>query len=247
AERDACLSYGIPAARCHVIRPGVSMAAVEQQRREELRGRLGIGREDFVLLAPGESSYASDHRLAVHVASILHVLNRTFRVLLLGRGPQAASATELGRRLDQPRVVIRADQVLGDRVEFEEVAPAADVALVTARQIAPVMPWAMCMAAGLPIVSADGRQAREVFADAAASVESPGPRTLANRVLALSEDPAQARCLGQMAAMRAKELFGRERFIDEYHALYALLCQSESATERQVQRGSELSRITVTG
>ena len=52
---------GVPLDRVHLVRPGVDFSLVRRRRDPALRAALGIGPDDFVLLAPGESTDAADH------------------------------------------------------------------------------------------------------------------------------------------------------------------------------------------
>src|SRR5215204_2515199 len=118
--------------RPSALLPPVSSGASDPSSRENLRERLGVSDDHFVILAPGESSRAAAHERAAWVGSILHVVDERYRVLLWGRGPRLDVAAELGEKLRQPGLVVVAQRVLKNDVEFQDLLPAADVLLVTA-------------------------------------------------------------------------------------------------------------------
>src|SRR5688572_14375640 len=123
-QRRSLVERGVPLEQCHLVRPGVEFSRVRRRRDPSLRAALGLGEDDVVLLAPGESTPAADHALAVHVASILRVLDARHRLLIWGRGPRARRVAALGDRLAQPDLVRVAEARLGRRVEFEELLAA---------------------------------------------------------------------------------------------------------------------------
>src|SRR5205823_818613 len=115
-QRRTCVERGIPLERCHLIRPGVEFARVRRRRDPALRSALGFVHEDYVLLAAGESARGAGHDRAVWAASILHVLDSHYKVLLWGRGELAGAAERLGARLHQPDLISVAERRLDRRV-----------------------------------------------------------------------------------------------------------------------------------
>lgn len=214
---------GIAQERCHVIAPAVE-APVAPARNQGLREALGLGSQDRVFLAPGESSHAAGHRLALHAVSILHVLDPRCRILLWGRGAEVKTLLALGAKLRQPTVVVAAEQTLGRPIAFDELPGVADIALVTPMQTGTMRPVAQCMAAGLPIIAIDTPQAREVIgSDGALFVPPIGPRVIAQGILDLMEHPQKAQDLGRAAQAAALQRFRPEPFARGYKRLYQQL------------------------
>src|SRR5687767_6498869 len=152
-QRRALVERGVPLDRCHLIRPGVDFSKVRRRRDPALRRRLGFHDADCVLLAPGESTRAAAHEDAAWAGAIAHYLDPRYKLLLWGRGERAGAVS---RRADAVAadLLSAAEPVLRESVEFESLLPAADAVLITARGPVPTLPIAVCMAAGLPIVSA---------------------------------------------------------------------------------------------
>jgi glycosyltransferase involved in cell wall biosynthesis len=119
--------------------------------------------------------------------------------------------------------------VLGRRVGFADLLPAADAMLVTGVDAAPTLPVALAMAAGVPVVGVERPELGELLVDGvtALTVADPAPRALAQRVLDLRADRSVAQALASDAAARARELFSPTRFLQTYRALYGLVAAEE--------------------
>ena len=122
-----------------------------------------------------------------------------------------------------------AEQRLGRAVQFEELLPAADTALVAATGPVPTLPVAYCMAAGLPTVAAVTYTVAELLEDRHTALMCPkdAPRLLARRVLDLAEDARLRWSLSDMARTEAFEFFAQTRFVNQYRVLYQQVAAGE--------------------
>ena len=231
AQHNRLAALGVPPERLHVIRPAVDVTPAPVPRDAGLRRRLGISDDDFVLLAPGESTRPAAHERAVWTGSILHVTDERYRVLLWGRGPVAGEAAGLGRKLRQPGLVVVAERALGRAVGFEELLPAADAMLVTARGPVSPLPVALAMAAGLPVIAVDSPVVRELAATRPFTLTAPtdAPRLLAQCVLELRADASLRERLVADGRAAARELFSADRSAEQYRTLYASLAAGAAA------------------
>jgi glycosyltransferase involved in cell wall biosynthesis len=216
------VSAGVPLERCHLIRPGVDFSRIRSRRDDALRAELGIAPDDFVVLAPGESTDASNHFLAAWATSVHHVLADRWRFLMWGRGPRANCAANLAKKLGQPRLLIVAEEKLGRRVEFESLLPATDVVAVTAVKPVPALPIACCMAAALPVVSTVESSVAELLEDrhTALMVTQPRPRLIVEKLMAIREDAALRRKIADQARTEAFELWAMTRFQNRWRRFY---------------------------
>jgi glycosyltransferase involved in cell wall biosynthesis len=219
---DIYLSAGIPADRLSLIRPRVDRARIKPLRDTGLRRELGFSDGDYVLLAPGESTRAAGHRDALWAASILHVLDHSYKALLWGRGDQTLSCVRLAEKMHQPETLCVAEWKLGRKMEFEELLPAADAAIVAPGAPTPTLPLMLCMAAGLPIVATPTPLTKELLTgrQGAVFVERHAPRLLARSVIEAREtgraQSPPARSTGDLPAA----LFSSSQFVSEFRRLY---------------------------
>jgi glycosyltransferase involved in cell wall biosynthesis len=220
-QRRVLVERGVPLARCHLIRPGVDFARVRRRRDPALRRRLGFDDADHVLLAPGESTRAAAHDDAVWAAAIAHYLDPRFKLLLWGRGDRAGAAVRRGVAA-AAGMVSAAEHVLREPVEFESLLPAADAVLVAARGPVATLPIAVCMAAGLPIVSAVTYTVAELLEDRHTAVMVPrhAPRLMARRLVELREDATLQWNIADVARTEAYEYFSLTRFLDQWRGVY---------------------------
>ena len=218
----ALVERGIPIERCHLIRPGVDFARLKRRRDPELRASLGISDNHRVLLAVGESTAEADHRQSVWSAAILNVLDQRTRLILWGRGERATACERFAAQLGQPELVINARKRLARQVEFEEILPAADMAVVSATGPVATLPIAITMAAALPIVATVTPTVAELLEDrhTALMTQPAVPRLLALRIRQLQADPNQQWKLADMARIEAYEYFSLTRFMHQFRTLY---------------------------
>jgi glycosyltransferase involved in cell wall biosynthesis len=220
---------GLPLDRTHLIRPGVDFSRVTRRRDAALRERLGFAPEDRVILAVGEHTHAAHHTAALWAAGILHVLDPRNKVLLWGRGPRAGYLVRFSTKVGQPGLIAVADDALGRRTEFEELLPAADVAIVSATGLTPTLPISITMAAGLPIVSSVTYTTGELLEDrhTALMVPNPSPKLLAKRVTELYDDPQLQWSIADMARTEAYDFVPLTRFVGQHRDLYAQLASGQ--------------------
>jgi glycosyltransferase involved in cell wall biosynthesis len=220
--RQAFARHGVPIERCHLIRPAVDFSRIKKGRDPALRAALGFNEGDQVFLAVGESSRAADHPRAAWSAVVLHVLERRNRLLLWGRGPLAQKTSRFVHRLEQPGLCSIATEKLGQRITFEQLLPAADVALVTATGPVATLPIAACMAAALPIVAVGNPTVSELLEDRhnAVLVGTPSPKAIARRVLDLREDSGLQLRICDTATTEASKYFSQTRFLQQFQTLF---------------------------
>jgi glycosyltransferase involved in cell wall biosynthesis len=185
---------------------------------------------DIVLLAPGESTSDTAHRSSLWSAAILHFLDERYRLLTWGRGPSVASLTRFAQAGRHEWVLVRAEQQLRRTIDFEQIIPAADAAIVSAEALAPKLPLLICMAAGLPVVAAESAGADEFLKDNVTALIEPRstPRRLAQRVLDLQSDSSLRRNIADAGRSEAREKYSAVRFIENWRQFYGRLGSADS-------------------
>jgi glycosyltransferase involved in cell wall biosynthesis len=224
AMRNVFVERGMPGDRCHVITPGVDFDRLAGSNTR-IRADLGLADSDLVLLAPGESTSEMAHREAIWSAGILSFLDGRYRLLTWGRGPCVQSLMHFARSTRQEHLVTYAEQRLGRPVDFEQLIPAADAAIVSAGTLAPTLPVFICMAGGLPVVAVKTAASVEFLEDNVNALmeSSATPRALAQRVLDLQKDGALRQRITQVALTAARERYSAARFIQNWKSFYGRL------------------------
>ena len=237
-QRRVLVERGVPLQRCHLIRPGVDFARVRRRRDGALRSRLGFEDGDYVVLVPGESIRAAAHEDAVWAGAIVHYVDSRTRMLLWGRGERAGAVVRRGKAVADG-MVRAAEPALG-AVEFEALLPAADAVLVTARGPVPTLPIAVCMAAGLPIVSTVTYTVAELLEDrhSAVMVSRHDPRLIARRLLDLRDDANLQWSISDVARTEAYEYFSLTRFLDQWRGVYRQLAEGKAVEVVEPQPGA---------
>lgn len=241
-QRRMCIERAIPVDRCHLIRPGVDFARIQRRRNTDLRARLGYTDNDYVMLAAGESTRDADHRAAAWAASICHVLDPNYRMLLWGRGPQAQAVQRFGDALGQPRLVCLAEQTLRASMDFEQLFPAADCVIVSAAGPVATLPIAMAMASALPVVATVSPTVAELLEDrhTAAMTPADSPKALAQRIEDVRHDARLQWSISDMARTEAYEYFSLTRFLNQHRAAYRQIAEGEPVVIAEQAAGAGL-------
>lgn len=220
-EQRAYVNSGIDEFQTYLARPGIGAGRVAGTRDAALRAELGFSDDDYVLLAPGETTRAAGHREAAWTVGILSVLDRRYKLLTWGRGPLAHSLNTLAKKIGPPGMVTAAEQKLGRAIDFADLPGACDAAIFAPAGPTPPLPIAICLAAGLPII-ASPLPGLEELVDHQKELIAPSlaPRILAQRVLELRKAPALIEAIARKAKEKAKRLFDPSRFCEVYREAY---------------------------
>jgi glycosyltransferase involved in cell wall biosynthesis len=227
--RNLFIERGIAGDECHVIHPGVDLDRLRTPDAD-LRAELGLAESDLVLLAPGESTIDAAHRSSIWSTAILSFLDERYRLLTWGRGPCVGSLSRFTRSGRHDHILVQAEERLQRAVDFEQIIPAANAAIVSAEALALILPLFICMAAGLPIVAAKTSTSDEFLKDNVTALIEPSsnPRRLAQRMLDLQSDPSLKRNIAESARAEARERFSAARFIENWQKFYGRLGSDDS-------------------
>jgi glycosyltransferase involved in cell wall biosynthesis len=241
-QRRMLLTRGVAPDRCHLVRPGVAFARVGRRRDRELRAALGFDDGDVVMLAVGESTRGANHRIAAWGASILHVLDDRYKLLVWGRGEEMPIVRAFPRQQGLSQLMAVAEDRLSRSTEFEALLPAADVVLNTPTAPTATLPLAICMAAGLPIVSTVTYTVGELLEDrhTALMVSKAVPKAIAQRVIQLREDAELQWRVSDMARTEAYEYFALTRFLEQFRTVYRQVAAGERVSVPEVAPGAGL-------
>ncbi|PYQ23738.1 MAG: N-acetyl-alpha-D-glucosaminyl L-malate synthase BshA [Acidobacteria bacterium] len=202
--------------RIDVIHNFVDLTLYERRATPRERAAFAAGSEKVLL-------HVSNCRPVKRVLDVVRILERVARevpavLLMVGEGPERASAQALARRLGvQDRV-----KFLGRHDRIEEIMLLADVFLLPSELESFGLSALEAMAAGVPVVGSDAGGLPEVVKHAETGFLLPvgDIEGMAARTIEILKDYEHRRCLGQAARARAASLFNADRIVTQYERLY---------------------------
>lgn len=217
--RRRLVEQGVPVDICVVIRPPVDFARINvlRQGRDETRTRLGLQREDRVVLIP---TLQADESLRDGVWALLvqGLIDHHLRGIMLAAGPRDSTLCRLIETSYRPQTIVFAPS----EVPFEAVLCAADVLFLPDDGDFSTTCVAWAMAAGVLVVAAAGYCVAEIIAHKHNGL-------LYKRTAEAGVVVAIAECLNETAPIpgileiargQAYEVFGQKSFVDLHLRLY---------------------------
>jgi N-acetyl-alpha-D-glucosaminyl L-malate synthase BshA len=157
------------------------------------------------------------------VVDVVRILERVTRevpaiLLMVGEGPERASAQALARRLGLEGRV----RFLGRMDRIEELMGMADVFLLPSELESFGLSALEAMACAVPVVGSDAGGLPEVVQHAETGFLLPvgDIEGMAARTIELLKDDEHRRCLGQAGRRRVAALFGADRVVSRYERFY---------------------------
>ena len=182
--------------------------------------------KDRTTLAPAGAKillHISNFRPVKRVLDVIRIFERVQRevpsvLLMVGEGPERASAQALARRLgidDRVRFLGRQDHI-------EELTGIADVFLLPSELESFGLSALEAMASGVPVIGSDAGGLPEVVKHTETGFVLPvgDIEGMAARTIEILKDDEHARELGQAGRRRAASLFGAERVVSQYERFY---------------------------
>ena len=167
--------------------------------------------------------HVSNFRPVKRVLDVVRILERVVRevpavLLMVGEGPERASAQALARRLGVHDRV----KFLGRHDRIEEIMLLADVFLLPSELESFGLSALEAMAAGVPVVGSDAGGLPEVVKHAETGFLLPvgDIEGMAARTIEILKDDEHRRSLGQAGRARAASLFNADRIVTQYENLY---------------------------
>jgi N-acetyl-alpha-D-glucosaminyl L-malate synthase BshA len=182
-------------------------------------------RDRSAFARPGEKIllHISNFRPVKRVMDVVRIMERVNRevpavLLMLGEGPERASAQALARRLNiHDRV-----RFLGTQESVEEIAGIADVFLLPSELESFGLSALEAMACGVPVVGSDAGGLPEVVKHTETGFLLPvgDVEGMASRTIEILKDEERRREMGRAGRLRAESLFAAERIVSEYERAY---------------------------
>lgn len=214
-------ALGVPAERTTVIHRGRDpelYRPASPERRTALRGDLGLGEDERVILNIARLlDRKGQHELIAAMPEIVRAQPRA-RLLIAGEGPERAAleraVADLG--LDG-RVTL-----LGTRQDVPDLLAAADVFVTPSHYEGHGGSLIEAMLAGLPIVATDTPPHRESMEPGVTGLAVPlrDPAALAAAIVSLLDDPERTREMSAAAREAARARFDVAEIARRHEALY---------------------------
>ena len=221
AVRNALIdNEGLPPGRVSVVHNGIDLAAFQDRRdcRAAVRKEIGAGPDDFLILQVARLDPLKDHLTALRTVERLARRRPDARLVLVGEGPQQPLIQDFLTSRHLPGRV----SLLGLRTDVARLLAAADVFLLTSISEGIPLTVIEAMAAGLPVVATAVGGVGEVIADGQTGLLAPAgdDAALAEKLLALADDPSLRGRLGRQGRERAEALFSETQMLAAYERLY---------------------------
>lgn len=189
------------------------------------RNRSGHHLERSAFARPDQKVllHVSNFRPVKRVVDVVRIFERVSRevpsvLLMVGEGPERASAQTLAKRLGlQDRV-----KFLGRQDRIEELTALADVFLLPSELESFGLSALEAMACEVPVVGSDAGGMPEVVKHAETGFLLPvgDIEGMAARTIEILKDDEHRRALGQAARCRAASLFSTDRIVSQYERYY---------------------------
>lgn len=232
SARTVHAEMGYPARKMTVIPNGFALDhfRATSDGRCRIRHELGIAGDSPIVLIAGRFVPLKNHRLFVEAAGIVSAASPTAHFVMVGEGLDAGNR-ELTAWIDATSAAPRF-HALGRRTDMADLLSAADIVALTSRTEAFPLVIGEAMATGLPCVSTDVGDARQLVGDTGRIVAEPDARAFAAALSELLTMPGEERsALGQQARRRMESEFDITKIADRYDHLWRRLAQGELPCE----------------
>ena len=211
AFRPQLIARGVSPDRVRILHNAASPTRpVSEAERAQLRERLGIRRGEAVILSVGRLSSEKGHAGLLEALGQLRPLERGWKLVLVGRGPDREALEELARaRGMSPRI-----RFAGFHADVSPFYAIADVFVLPSLTEGSSNALLEAMTAGVPIVASTAGGIPEIVLDGQTGLlarvgDLPG---LAEAIRRLLQERELVARLVAAAAARARQEFSQDRY-----------------------------------
>lgn len=225
---DRLRRLGVPEPRLRYIPNGVDLdrqTPPDARRVAALRNALGLTHHPTVVYLGAISAVAHGVRLLIDACAVLSKRLPTARLVVVGDGDDRPALMAYARARGLDRMIIWAGRIPPEAaltwlaVGDCSVDPVDDTPAAAARSPLKIVE---SMAAGVPVVTGDVGDRREMIGDSAGLIVPPGDaQALADGIAVLLTDPAYRARLAQGARLRA-EVYTWNRLARVWQTLYEI-------------------------
>ena len=191
---------------------------------QRFRSELAIGEDEFVIGCMGRMNPVKDYQTMVRAAEIFSRACRSWRLLLVGEGPERTKLENVVAGSDALRGRV---QFLGMTDRVVELLNALDVYVLSSITKGISNSLLEAMATGVPVIATRTGGTPEVVVDRQSGLLVPAaaPGELAESLISLYRQPQERQRLGAAGRRRAKEQFSLDSMVQKYEEMYAGLAR----------------------
>jgi N-acetyl-alpha-D-glucosaminyl L-malate synthase BshA len=205
--------------RIEVIQNGVDLPRYERALDvPALRRRLGLDPERRYVITVARFHPVKDHRTLLQAFVEVARSRPEVDLLLVGDGALRPDLERLTKELSLERRV----RFMGVRNDVADVLRASDVFALTSLSEAASITLLEAMASGTPVVVTAVGGNPEIVRDGVNGLLAPrgDAHAIAQAILRLLQDPAEARVMGQAGLERVRTSYRLDQTIERYYQLY---------------------------
>jgi glycosyltransferase involved in cell wall biosynthesis len=220
--RANLIERGVPAAKVHTIRNGVSLDAFDPATPADPYLRLGLGARPGQCLVLYAGTHGISQGLPEAALAATRLTGRPVHLAFVGEGADKARLRHQVTELGLANVTL-ANAVPAD--VMPSLLASADILLVTLRDIplfATFIPSKMFeyLAAGRPVIGAVAGEAAQILREAGAVVVPPGDAVaLAGAIRELAADPERRAALAGQGRAYVERFFDRAELARQYRKI----------------------------
>jgi glycosyltransferase involved in cell wall biosynthesis len=219
AISESLQSYGVEAARIHVIPNGIPLSEYSHKNSVN-RNQLGIDNDGAVLAYIGRLSREKGVDTLLDAHERVTVNRPNTQLLLVGAGPDEAALQSRASSLSRVRF-------LGHRSDVPAILSCSDMVVVPSYTEGQGIVAIEAMASGLPVVATSVGGLTETVVDGETGITVPphDSRALAEAIILLLDDPLHAASMGAAGKERALAKYSVTRMIVSIQQVYADICK----------------------
>ena len=237
SPRNAALaSKSTPVDRTYAIPPGLPPARFAAEPRQDVRAKLGIPSNAFVVGSVARLSRQKRPDVLIEAARIAAREVPDLLLLFVGDGELRNEAQRLADELLDGRALFA-----GHRNDAVTLLPALDIFCLPSDFEG--VPFALleAMAMELAVIATDVQGSGEAIRDGEDGLLVPRgqPEMIADAILRLAREPGLRRALGRAAHSRFLEVFTADKMVDATVALYEEIITRKNGRRQVLQRSHE--------
>jgi glycosyltransferase involved in cell wall biosynthesis len=218
---------GVPERLVTVIRNGVRDDAALP--RAAARDELGLAADDVVVGIIAQLRVEKAHTVLLRAAARLRAEGRQVTVCAVGDGVCRPQLLRLTTDLGLDGSVVWA----GERRDAKRLASAFDVGVICSDWEGLPVASLEVMAAGVPLVATAVGALPEILSGDAGVLFSPGDdAALARAIAGLTDDPEEARAIGERGRERVRERYGFSRMVREFEEVFEQVVEQAAREPR---------------